>query len=127
MSCQGKRGKQRKEERAQEEGEIGRGKRKERKEEGGASCGAANPALTPGALTPQRGRRAPCSSLPPRASEIRPGGERAVPRRQSRPFPLLKYLCARKAAASQVAELTARPFYFGGLSHQAYIIFGSVA
>lgn len=119
MSCPGKRGKQRKEERAKEEGESGRGKRKERKEEGGASCGAANPALTPGARTLQQGRAAPCCSLPPHASEIRQAGGRTVPRRQSRPFPLLKYLCARKAAASRADSqaLLFRRTFSSGLCH----------
>lgn len=83
-----------------EEWRIRKGEKKEKKEEDGAFLGTAHGAPHSAPL-PIKARLLTASHSPSHASEIRQGAKRAIPSRQSRPFPLLKYLCEQRAAAAR--------------------------
>lgn len=102
MSRQGKSGEaEKKKNRGKGGGELSEG-RKKRKGENGAYWGAAMVHPNPhGTLLPIKARLQIVSHSPSHTNAIRQGGKRAIPRRQNRPFPLLKYLCEQKAAAAR--------------------------
>lgn len=126
MSCQEKKGKS-------EESRAGeRGLNWESGEKGGkrgwcllgtAVGQAPKPHGTP---IPIQARLQTASHFPSRTNAVRQGGERATPRRQNRPLPLLKYLCVQRAATARWPA-DSQALLFQRLSHQAHVIFGFVA